>query len=303
MNAPDICIYHANCDDGFAAAYAVWKRFGDDVQFVACQYGSDAPDVSGKDVLIVDFSFKKLEMLKLAEQAKRIIVLDHHKTAETELADFLQLNCKGAPLEKCWADRVTSGIAVHFDMEKSGARLAWEYCFGHTPMPDWFAAIEDRDLWRFNLPDTKEICISIRSYPREFTVWEGFERNALARDGKIIQRYVDRIVGNICETAFIENIGGYDVPVAACSYDFVSETGNRLLIEFPDAPFAACVVRSFNGLTYSLRSTDDRLDVSEIAKRQGGGGHRNAAGFRRTAIVARVNERGSIVNDKENRKC
>lgn len=280
MNAPDICIYHDNCDDGFAAAYAVWERFGDAVQFIACQYGREAPDVTGKDVLIVDFSFKADVMKALAAQARRIIVLDHHKTAEKELDGFVSLNCVGGPLTKERCDRLIEGVGVHFNMDKSGARLAWEYCFGDDPMPDWFAAVEDRDLWRFALPNTKEICIAIRSFPRAFHVWARFDADRLLAEGKGIQRYVDMIVSNICDTAFEEEIAGHKVPVAACSYDFVSETAHQLLKRNPDAPFAACVVRSYDGVTYSLRSADDRLDVSEIAKSKGGGGHRNAAGFR-----------------------
>lgn len=280
-DAPDLCIYHGNCDDGFAAAYAVWKRFGDEVEYLPWQYGQDgSPDVDGKDVLIVDFSFKKEEMAALADRAARIIVLDHHKTAEAELADFTKLQCVGGPFEKRHADRLLSGVGVCFDMEKSGCRLAWEYCFGNATPPDWFAAVEDRDLWRFALRDTKEICIAIRSLPREFDLWDMFTAERLANDGVAIRRYVDMIVGNICDTAFEEEIAGHRVPVAACSYDFVSEVAHELLNRNPAAPFAACVVRSYDGTTYSLRSMDDRMDVSEIAKAKGGGGHRNAAGFR-----------------------
>lgn len=277
---PDICIYHANCDDGFAAAFAVWKRFGDAVKYVPCNYGNDAPDVTGKDVLIVDFSFKKDVMEALASKARRIIVLDHHKTAKDELADFLKLECVGGPFEKRYADRMTEGVGVCFNMEKSGCRLAWEYCFGSDPMPEWMEHVEDRDLWRFNLRATKEVCIAIRSLPREFDLWDMFTTERLANDGVAIRRYVDMIVGNICDTAFEEEIAGHKVPVAACSYDFASETAHELLKRNPAAPFAACVVRSYDGVTYSLRSMDDRMDVSEIAKSNGGGGHRNAAGFR-----------------------
>lgn len=280
-SAPDICIYHANCDDGFAAAYAVWKKFGDTVTFIPAQHGGDIPAVAGKDVLIVDFSFKKPVMEQLAAEARRIIVLDHHKTAEAELAGFTRrMECAGGPFEKRYADKMRSGVGVCLDMDKSGCRLAWEYCFGDAEMPSWFAAIEDRDLWRFLRPYTKDICIAIRSYPRDFRVWDRFNFHSLATDGEAIRRYVDMIVSNICDTAFVENIGGHDVPVAACSYDFVSEVANQLLERNPDAPFAACIVRSYDGVTYSLRSTNDRMDVSEIAKAHGGGGHRNAAGFR-----------------------
>lgn len=277
---PDICIYHDNCDDGFAAAYAVWKRWGDAVEFIPAQYGGVLPNVTGKDVLIVDFSYKKPDMEALAAAARRIIVLDHHKTAEAELVDFVKLECIGGPFEKRYADRLIEGVGVHFDMNKAGCRLAWEYCFGNAKMPEWLEAVEDRDLWRFELPNTKEISIAIRSMPRNFKLWDKFTTTRLENEGVAIRRYVDMVVSNICDTAFFEEIAGHKVPVASCSYDFVSDVAHQLLHRNPDAPFAACIVRSFDGSTYSLRSMDDRMDVSEIAKANGGGGHRNAAGFR-----------------------
>jgi oligoribonuclease NrnB/cAMP/cGMP phosphodiesterase (DHH superfamily) len=277
---PDICIYHDNCDDGFAAAYAVWKRFGDAVKFIPAQYGADLPNVKGKDVLIVDFSYKKPDMDRLADSAARIIVLDHHKTAKAELEGFVQLNAIGGPFEKKYADRMVDGVGVHFDMDKSGCRLAWEYCFGTDQMPEWMECVEDRDLWRFDIRITKEVSIAIRSMPRDFELWDMFNATTLANEGVTIRRYVDMIISNICDTSFEEEIAGHKVPVASCSYDFVSETAHKLLQRNPDAPFAACVVRSHDGITYSLRSMDDRMDVSEIAKANGGGGHRNAAGFR-----------------------
>ena len=70
------------------------------------------------------------------------------------------------------------------------------------------------------------------------------------------------------------------MPVACCSYDFVSETAHQLLKKYPDAPFAACKVHAYGGITYSLRSEEGREDVSIIATKNGGGGHRNAAGFK-----------------------
>ena len=56
---PDIMIYHANCADGFGAAWAAWMRWGDEVEYFPCAYGQEPPDVSGKHVMIGAFSFKR----------------------------------------------------------------------------------------------------------------------------------------------------------------------------------------------------------------------------------------------------
>ena len=60
----NIVIYHASCADGFASAYAAWKRFGGEAEYISCQYnthmhktGEGLPDMSGADVYILDFSF------------------------------------------------------------------------------------------------------------------------------------------------------------------------------------------------------------------------------------------------------
>jgi len=83
---PDICIYHGNCADGFTAAWAVWKRFGDSVEYIPGVYGESPPDVTGKNVVIVDFSYKRPVLLEMTKTARTVLVLDHHKTAEADLA-------------------------------------------------------------------------------------------------------------------------------------------------------------------------------------------------------------------------
>lgn len=283
MNAPDLVLYHADCDDGIAAAWAIWKRCGyQHTEYRACQYGQKPPNVAGKDVLIVDFSFKAPVLQAMAADAYRIVVLDHHQSAAADLSGFLHIESDGGPVTAERCARVAGGVAVHFNMEKSGARLAWEYARGDAPMPELLEIVEDRDLWRFAHPLTRMVSAALRSYPRDIETFD--ERvnrfHELPEEGRHIQRYMNRVVENICKTAFVVDIGGERVPAVACSYDFVSEAAHALLKMNPAAPFAAAIVRSFDGVTYSLRSEDHRADVSEIARRYGGGGHRNAAGFR-----------------------
>jgi hypothetical protein len=102
--------------------------------------GKPPPDVTGLDVAIVDFSYKRPVMIELARKAKSILVLDHHKTAEAEL------------IEPC------PGIEVHFDMNRSGAVMAWEYF--HPGVPASVPAVhpgpgslDQRDAGRRHLHD------------------------------------------------------------------------------------------------------------------------------------------------------
>lgn len=276
---PEICIYHGNCQDGFGAAWAVWKRWPD-CEFAPAIYGKPLPDVTGKDVLMVDFS-AKAEHLR-ASGARSLVVIDHHKTAQADLAELPTFD---GSLEAIDFDH---GIAVHFDMERSGAVLTWMFCHPAMAVPKLLEFIQDRDLWQFRWIGSREIHAFLSSYPFDFELWSQFAREIELPDG------VPRFVGKgesvlrvhrqntqkLLADAYMGSIDGHDVPMVNAPYNYASDVGNDLLTLYPDAPFAATwYYRSDGKVQFSLRSTDERADVSAIAKARGGGGHRNAAGF------------------------
>lgn len=289
---PDICIFHDNCDDGFASAWIVNQKWND-VDFRPCNYGQPAPadDIDGKHVLVADFSFPPLIVEQLAERATSLLILDHHKTAK---ADLEGLHAVVRPtwenVSRCFA-RMTGTwrekVLAEFDMDRSGARMTWDFCFpGETP-PSLVLAVEDRDLWKFERPDTKQVSMYLRSLPRDFSDWSAAaslysddpERFLSTADA--IKRFYDLRVKEMAESATVRRFADHDgVPVAYVPYAFISDVCHDLLAMHPDAPFAVAVVEANGGTTCSMRSADGRLDVSEIAKKHGGGGHRNAAGFR-----------------------
>lgn len=263
QNDPNtLCIYHGNCADGFGAAWAVRKALGD-IHFHAGAYGATPPDVAGKDVIMVDFSYKRAVLLELAEAANSILILDHHKSAE---ADLVSLPCN---------------VTSTFDMNRSGAMLAWEYFFPNTTPPALLLHIEDRDLWRFNLENTRQVQAALFSYPYDFDYWDVLmeaDPAVLAAEGKCIERKHFKDLGELLKATRREMIiGGHRVPVANLPYTFSSDAGNEMA---KGNPFAACYWDTPTGRSFSLRSTDEGVDVSEIAAQFGGGGHRNAAGFR-----------------------
>ena len=284
-----LCIYHGNCADGFTAAWVVRafclsRRMP--VQFHPGVYQDAPPDVTGRHVLMVDFSYKRPVLLEMAKVAKSIVILDHHKTAADDLSGFRE----PAPVSE-WPDVSLPSvegdkepIAALFDMSRSGAGIAWDFFFG-TPRHPLVNHVEDRDLWRFKLPHTREIQAAIFSYPYEFEIWDkladsfdSFGNSALAVEGAAIERKHFKDINELIKVVTRRfTIGGFSVPVANLPYTLTSDAGHALA---QGEPFAGCYWDTPDGRVFSLRSTDDGMDVSEIAKQYGGGGHRNASGFR-----------------------
>lgn len=297
MNKP-LCIFHANCADGFGAAWAVWRRFPG-WEFHAGVYQTEPPDVTGRDVVMVDFSYKAPVMEALKRSARSILVLDHHKSAEEDLATVADMMNDGPfPFDQ-WDDYVSGrmdppvdagNLCCWFDMEQSGAGLTWKYFHPIDKRPALINHIEDRDLWRFQLEGTRQIQAALFSYPYDFELWDEliheFEADVqgtgpgytqLAMDGEAIERKHNKDVRELVEVTRRElEIAGVRVPVASLPYTLTSDAGHLMAA---DAPFAACYWDTPESRVFSLRSRDDGFDVSEVAKKYGGGGHRNAAGF------------------------
>lgn len=268
-----LCIYHAFCADGFGAAWVVRKFFGSDqVDFHAASYGQDPPDVAGRDVVMVDFSYKRPVIDTMRANSSSILILDHHKTAQDDL--------RGLPTPDDQYFRENMGVSALFDMERSGAGLAWDYFYPNAKRPALIDRIEDRDLWRFAFPDTRAVQANVFSYPYDFDVWDKLMEeplSALRVAGEAIERKHHKDVAELVGASKRRMIiGGHDVPVANLPYTLTSDAGHLMA---QGEPFAACYIDTPKGRTFSLRSTDAGLDVSEIAKSYGGGGHRNAAGF------------------------
>ena len=296
---PDICIYHFPCDDGFASAWVARKKWPD-IELCPTNYGQAFPevDLAGKNILIADFSFKPDVLAGIMDKrGASVVMLDHHKTAEADLKDFRDISGTNVAenIDAILRNMVEFGrppIVARFDMQRSGAALTWDFCFPKEPMPILIQHIEDRDLWRMALTSTRAVSLYLRSYPYDFDTWteisERFERsrgNTMSQpifdEAAAIERFYDRKIEEMLPTATLKDIGKWKgVPVAHAPYAFASDLAHELLKKFPEAPFAAVVVDAYGARTYSLRSEDSREDVSEVARSFGGGGHRNAAGFR-----------------------
>jgi uncharacterized protein len=282
---PDICVYHAGCDDGFGAAWAIWKRWPD-CRFVPGSYGKTANlgEVAGKNVLYVDFSEKRPAIEMLAQAAQSIVIIDHHKTAEAELEPFkTDLPYDPDLMFRDMSEIDRPPIIAWFDMDQSGAVMAWKFAHPDIAVPYFLELIQDRDLWRFHFGnDTKQFSAALKTHPMKFETWDRLsgQWGMLVNDGEAILRAQTVNIEKFLHESYLDKIDGHTVPMVNVPYIFASDTANALLKKYPDAPFAACWSRLKDGRDqFSLRSEDSRMDVSEVAARFGGGGHRNAAGF------------------------
>lgn len=285
-----LCIYHGNCADGFGAAWVVRKALGEEnVEFHPGVYQDAPPHVKDRDVLLVDFSYKRTVLDEMANAAKSIVILDHHKTAKEDLEPFTVEMCGSARF--VWTDVPgmlrdmveldRPPVLAHFDMNRSGAGMTWDCFFPNDARPRMIAHIEDRDLWRFKMSGTREIQAAVFSYPYDFAAWDTFmEGNGemLRVEGVGIERKHHKDIAELVKVTKREmKIGGHVIPVANLPYTLTSDAGHLMA---RGHPFAACYWDTPEGRVFSLRSTDEGIDVSAIAKAYGGGGHRNASGFR-----------------------
>jgi uncharacterized protein len=262
-----LVLYHANCFDGFCAAW-IARRVLMDVELVPVSYGRMlSVDVTDRLVYILDFSYPRDLLMNMIERARFTTVRDHHKTAQAELAGLAHPK----------AD-------ILFDMGKSGARLTWEKWYPAVPAPWLVEYTEDRDLWRWNLPHSREVNTYLRSWPLEFNLWDELNRVEIGTDawdefvaaGATIRRTEQNIVADHIHYAQEYNLDGYGILVVNATV-LQSEIAGRLAV---DRPFGACYVDTLDGRRqWSLRSAPDGVDVSLIAKAHGGGGHKHAAGF------------------------
>lgn len=291
----DIVIYHANCTDGFGAAFAAWCKLGDTAEYAPVQYGKlDTPpaleaflgaDIAKRTVYILDFSLKKPAMDWLFLNARRVVWLDHHKTA-------FEMWCPG---ETEYYATATIGpdyeCHILLDNGKSGALLAWEHFHPGVEVPRVIANIDDRDRWQWNLDHSREVHAALQlEQPWSFEQWRTLTHegayDGLVACGSTACRVQDAQVSASASKAkkcSIRYAGEDGAPVIADGLAVntpvhISEVGHELA----KASSTYGLIWHLDGIggkaNCSLRSTGD-YDVSAIAKQFGGGGHRNAAGF------------------------
>ena len=269
----DIIIYHGNCPDGFSGAWAFWTKLKDQCQYLPYRYGQEPPDVTGKRVAIVDFSFRRDVLIGMASQADYLVVLDHHKTAERDLDSLTLPNGE-----------------IIFDMERSGAQIAWDYLY-NTDRPWFLDYVADRDLWRHVLPNTREIseALFFDGYYQDFAKLQSLvnaDKDQFAERGAVLLEFKNKQCQYYAQSATptILTVGDnqYRVNLAGCPRAYRSDVGN-IICSTQDCDFAGVYWYDFRSQEWwvSFRaSSSSTHDLSEITSHlPNGGGHPKAAGF------------------------
>lgn len=261
-----VVIYHGHCHDGFSGAWVAWKKFGDRAEYIGIKFDDASALVADREVYLIDFVYSEKILEKLIASNKKVVVIDHHLSNQ---------------------QRVEIVSEKLFDLKHSGAVLAWQYFFPQQPIPKLLQYVEDSDLWIFKLPQSKEITLALDLFDLEFDVWDKLANDLEQKEsfqkifekGSIIMEHNNRLIKDLIkENADLVNFEGYQALVVNLpgTLDIHSALGHELSLKQP--PLGIIWSERHGQKVFSLRS-DGTVDVSQIAQKYGGGGHKAAAGF------------------------
>lgn len=288
IDSIDRVIYHNKCPDGIAAAWPFWRqnnfRYKTGKMKIEGFSHGQPPPVHIKDeyIIIVDFCFSYQIIKEMSLKAKKIIIIDHHVSAKKELDKY----------------DLPQNVTLIYDLYRSGAQLAWDYVYNSSSRPFFIDIIADRDLWRWQIKDSKEIGKALATkgfYSWEnmeimYHIWmlgqEGLFLNEMLFIGRLVCEQEEKEISIICSKAILSNFkcpngNNYIVKIVSCPSNYRSEVGHRLCEGSVD--FA--VIWQYDFLLdewwISCRGSEDKdLDLTEISSLfSRGGGHKNSAGF------------------------
>lgn len=259
-----VVLYHGGCDDGFGSAWAARKKFGSDAKYIGIFHSDPFPEaVVDADVYMLDICYPPKVIKKLLRVAGSLTVIDHHISSKEAI--------------KLVPEHI-------FDPKNhSGAVLSWKYFHPKKAVPKLLEYIEDGDLWKWRLPQSKEFTASLRSYEQSFKTWDKIARDLESaktrkkyfEEGRIILASDQDHIKHAADAAILVEFCGHKA-LASNSFHFTSQVGHALYKKHP--PFSIIWSYKPHYIKVSLRS-NGKMDVSKLAEKFGGGGHRASAGF------------------------
>lgn len=265
-------LYHGRrCADGFGAALAAWLYFGDKAEYRGLDHGEiqtveDLGELDGRAVYVMDFAFGPELLTAIEAKVSKLVVLDHHKSAVEKLEGY-QCNC---------------GV-VHFDMNKSGAKLAWEFFHPEKPVPGLIKYIEDRDIWKWEFAESAPFLAALDMEPRTFERWAEIaaftpeqETAFMARGGAMDEKF-QSLCEDIANGAQVLTFNGFQGLMVNSPGVFHSQVGD--ILSRQSGSFALMWHAGTKGVKVGLRSRSE-FNCIPLAESFGGGGHAQACGFK-----------------------
>ena len=239
-------------------------------------YGDNLPDLKGRPVYIVDFSFPAKVMGDIKSQAKEVLWFDHHATS-VEIQKELG-----------W------GLV---DLSECGSTLTWRELFPGEDPPPILGYIKDKDLWQWKLEGSRAVSEALADLFRGnfFEKLLEVDPRSLIKQGEGLMLRKKERVDEIVNRGFETILDSHRAYAANCHGD-TSDVGERIN---KDLGFPVAVMFHHNGKkwVHALRST--AVDVSKIAQKFGGGGHPQAAGFMAAEIAVKMPEARNSGNRQE----
>jgi hypothetical protein len=271
-----LVLYHGrNCPDGFAAALAAWLYFDGQAEFLGLDHGDvksvdDLPELDGRAVYILDFSFAASILRAIEERATKLVMLDHHLSAAEKLTGFA---CR-------------CGV-VHFDMKKSGSRLAWEFFHPDQAVPDLIRFVEDRDIWVWQYPQSAGFLAALDMEEFDFVRWQAiaaFDAHQLAtyiERGQAMDEKFNKLSDLIAENAQPISFNGIQGLMINAPGVFHSQVGDVLCKK--SGTFALLWSVDKTGIVKCGLRSKPGFNCIDLAASMGGGGHAQACGFKMSA--------------------
>jgi|10_taG_2_1085330.scaffolds.fasta_scaffold03314_9 oligoribonuclease NrnB/cAMP/cGMP phosphodiesterase (DHH superfamily) len=273
-----LCIYHTADNDGRCSA-AIVKRKYPDIKLVGWDYGLPIPwsEIAKVDeVILVDLTLQPHEnMIKLSKE-KKLVWIDHHASSV-----------------KCYNNNNILGTIV-FEKGIGACVVTWGHYFPDEEIPYGVQLLGEHDVWNHENKDTLPFEYGLRAHnvDPESTIWPAIFRNQtangisvptniidmLVREGQIILKYVESNFEYLAkEYAYEKEIDGFKFLVANNPH----RTSQYFDAIWDEDKYDGVLSYFWNGLTWkvSIYSAKDNIDLSVLAEKYGGGGHKKAAGF------------------------
>ena len=275
-------IYH-NDNDGECSAAIATKYFTEhgkskeDIVYIKGKHDGtmDIPDLSEHDyVTVLDYTLREVWIKYVIRITKiqNFLWIDHHVSHKDLYEKYTYI----------------SGIR---NCDIAACELTYEYFYPGKEVPKFVKYIGDRDIWKWEYPDTAGFCeyMMFRDTKPKNEIWidlfdENVKLSSLIETGNELKKArMYNLKRIIKDTAYEDKIDG-ERCVKINSSDITSTSDiSQIMLDMVPYIHIAWVfyykkVKGVEQINNSLRSNKN-IDVSVMAKNRGGGGHKHAAGW------------------------